>query len=76
MALDRRTFVVESDPDSRALLCQTLKAEGFNVQTAETGRRPGRAQAEPGRPGLHAHDLPDTTGLNLRRTSAPPDPPR
>ncbi|MCX5733649.1 MAG: sigma-54 dependent transcriptional regulator [candidate division NC10 bacterium] len=77
MTLDRRTFVVESDPDSRALLCQTLKAEGFNVQTAETGEATLAAlKRSPADLVFTAHDLPDMTGLNLLEDiRALPDPP-
>jgi two-component system, NtrC family, response regulator HydG len=78
MTLDRRTFVVESDPDSRDLLCKTLKDEGFSVQTAETGESALAAlKRSPADLVFMAHDLPDTTGLslleNIRTFADPPE---
>jgi two-component system response regulator HydG len=77
MTLGRRTFVVESDPDSRSLLCKTLETEGFSVQSAESGESAlSGLKRNPTDLVFAANDLPDMNGLDLLEDiRALPDPP-
>ncbi len=70
--------MLESDPDSRSFLCATLEAEGFSVQSAESGAAALAAlKRTPADLIFTANDLPDTDGLALldeiRALPQPPD---
>jgi len=63
---ERRTFVVDSDPDACHVLRETLKAEGFQVRTAETGEAALAALTRESVDLLFVADsLPDMNGLSL-----------
>jgi DNA-binding NtrC family response regulator len=77
MTPDRRAIVVDHDPDSSSLVRETLEADGFHVQTAETGEAGLLAlKQQPVDLVLTASSLPDTSGLALLDAiRALPDPP-
>ena len=78
MTPDRRALVVDSDPNSRDLIRETLLADGFAVDAVESGAE-GLTKLQPGAVDLvfAASSLPDTTGLALldaiRNLADPPE---
>ena len=78
MTQDRRALVVDSDPDSRNLVCETLAADGFTVRAADSGEAAlASLQRDPVDLVFTASSLPDTAGLalleSIRGLSDPPE---
>jgi DNA-binding NtrC family response regulator len=78
MSPDRRALVVDSDPDSRNLIHETLMKDGFAVRAAEGGEEAlAVLQQGPADLVFIASSLPDTSGLTLlesiRGLSDPPE---
>ncbi|RPI11706.1 MAG: sigma-54-dependent Fis family transcriptional regulator, partial [Zetaproteobacteria bacterium] len=77
MTQDRRALVVDSDPGSRDLVCETLAADGFTVRAADSGEAAlASLQRDPVDLVFTASSLPDTAGLTLLESiRGLPDPP-